>query len=63
MEDSVMRTATETREDDNIGALKMWNIGNERQGQRWRGMADNRGYGDAGQQVQQQHKYRNMNTA
>ena len=49
-----MRTATETREDDNGGAVEMQDNGDGRQGRRWIQAANDRGGEDAGQQGQRQ---------
>ena len=43
MEDNAMRAATETQEDENGGAVKMYDNGYGRQGFRWRWAEDHHG--------------------
>ena len=51
MKDNVMRTATETQEDANGGAVEMRDNGDSRQGHRLRQRPDKHGGRDAGQQA------------
>ena len=57
------RNATETREEDNKGALELQDNGYGRQDQRWRRAAEDYGGGDVGQRGRWQQRYRSMDTA
>ena len=58
-----MRNATETREDDNGGAVDIRYNGDGRKGWRWRRVLDDCGSEYVGHQVQRKQRYRKMDTA